>query len=476
MSNRKSILKNFSLLLTAEVIGHILSFLLIIMISRYLGDSRLGIYSFAFAFTAIFGIIFELGFSVLLMKEVAKDKGKTERYFNNIFTLRFLLGILGILIPGVIMLFIGKVGYDIRVVWLAGIALFFNYLGYTLKSLFQAYEAVQYEAVARIIEKTVAFGIGTTALLNGYGLVAVVSGMVVSNMIYFLILFVSAKRRITDIHLSFDFVFWKYLIAKSLPFWFVLLFVNIYFKVDTVMLTLMKDYAVTGWYNAAHKLLTGLHFIPISFAYVMLPVMSRISKQSRKLLKLTYRKAFYYMLSLAIPIGAGTTILADKIIVALYTGKFFHSVIALQILIWAVVFLFINHVVGNFLYAIDKDYMWSFSAGISLLLNVILNFILIPTFSYIGASLSTVITEALCFILLLYFSSKSGYWLNVPKLCWKPTIATVVMVSVLLFLRHMSLIILVPIGVIVYIVIMFIIKGIDKDEIDFIKTLIVRQK
>ena len=52
--------------------------------ARYLGPERYGIISFALAFTAIFGVLTDLGLSQLTVREVARKKNLAEKYFGNI--------------------------------------------------------------------------------------------------------------------------------------------------------------------------------------------------------------------------------------------------------------------------------------------------------------------------------------------------------------------------------------------------------
>jgi O-antigen/teichoic acid export membrane protein len=116
----------------------------------------------------------------------------------------------------------------------------------------------------------------------------------------------------------------------------------------------MKGDAVVGWYNAAYRLVMGLQFIPLALVGAIYPILSRYHSISAKdNLMIVYEKAFKLLSMLAIPLGIGTSLLADRIIIFLYGNNFSNSIIALQILIWVVSLFFIYSIVAYVLVSIN---------------------------------------------------------------------------------------------------------------------------
>ena len=83
MSRARLIAKNIGALFISDTIGSILSFLLVVFIARYLGDVGLGKYSFAFAFVGLFMALSDLGTEKFVVREIAKDRSKIEKYSKN---------------------------------------------------------------------------------------------------------------------------------------------------------------------------------------------------------------------------------------------------------------------------------------------------------------------------------------------------------------------------------------------------------
>ena len=90
MSSAKTIAKNTVLLFSKDIVEKVLSFFLVILITRYLGDAGFGMYSFVFAFVSTFAIFTNLGLNTYALREISKDKSKTEELINNTFTLRII--------------------------------------------------------------------------------------------------------------------------------------------------------------------------------------------------------------------------------------------------------------------------------------------------------------------------------------------------------------------------------------------------
>jgi O-antigen/teichoic acid export membrane protein len=468
----KLIVKNLGFLYNGEIISQLLTLVLIIVISRQLGDVGLGKYSFAFSFAALFLLLADFGLPTLITKEVAKNKSLAKDHLSKTLTLKFILNALTLLIT-LIVIFISRKDFEtILLVLLAGIAMFFYNFGGIFRSIVQAYESMKYEVISKAIERTIAAAVGIYLLLNGYGIVSLFLTLIISNFVYSIILYFFVSRKISKTGISFDTGYWKQTVKKSFPFWLTLIFISFYARIDTVMLGFMTDYATTGWYNAAYRIIDvfiRILFLPI---IAIFPALSKFHGVSLSKTKLLYEKSFYYMLVLSVPIVTGLIFLSQKIILTIYGNQFINSVIALQILGFALFFTSMNFLMGYLLNSIDKQKLFTITTGTATVVNILLNLILIPLYSYIGAAIATVVSEILNFGMLYYFTKKSNFSINILKLITKPLIAGIIMLIGLYYLTGLSIIILPIIGAIIYFSVLFIIKGLGKEEIDLVKSFI----
>jgi O-antigen/teichoic acid export membrane protein len=475
MSSAKLVVKNTSLLLFTSVLGRILSFVLIIFIANYLGDVGLGKYSFAFAFAGMISVFSDFGITTSMIKDIAKSKVGIKNYFSNVISMKLLFSLLTLGGSCIAIILVAKATDVIFSVFLVAIALFFDNITLAVKSIFTAYERLEYFSFVELMERIIAALLGVLVLWRGYGLIPLIFVFVLSYLTSFILSLFLVIKKFTRFTLKFDFKLWKRLFRKSLPFWFTTLFMSIYFRVDTIMLAAMKGYAVVGWYNAAYKIIDAISFIPFVVIAAIFPTMSKFHVTSRNLLEVLYQKAFYYLFLLAVPIGIGVTLLADRFILFVYKQQFTNSALALQILVWALVFMFVNYLMGYLLNSINKQKLFTYSAGICVLVNIIINLILIPLYSYAGAAIATVATEFVNFGLLLYFTFRSKYFLNFFKLL-KPVAAGILMGLFVLSISRFHIFYIVPLAAGVYFAVLLIIKGIGKEEFDLARSFIGKAK
>ena len=471
------IFKNSFALVAAELIGQVFSFFLILYIARYLGDVGLGKYSFAYAFAGLFFMLADMGLFGLSVRNIAHDKKETSRYVNNVASLKFILGLLSLALTMFALFFTDNSNEMWLIVLLAGTATFFTTYNKTYVIAFRAYEKMEYEAIVRIIERIIVSLVGIYCLVMGYGLIGVNLAIIGSYFTTLIMFYFISSAKIVRIGFSFDFEFWKFLIRESIPFWLIGVFEFIYFRIDTVMLSVMKDYAVTGWYSAAYRIIEVLMKIPVMISAALFPTMARLHAESVKSLQVLYQKVTKYLWLLAFPVATGGIILSKEIIGLIYKEQFNNSVLALQILMLAMLFIFVNYFIGNLLMAINLAKVFMISTGICALFNVLINLALIPYFSYAGAAWATVMTEALNFTILFYYAFKHGYKINLAGILYKPIIACAIMAAVILLtMGNAYFLIKIAVGIAVYFLVIILLGGIGKEEIEYLKEVFRKEK
>ncbi len=466
MALAKRLIRNTSWIFMSDIIGNIFSFLLVILIARYLGDSGLGIYSYAIAFVSSVYFLLDMGILYYTTREMSRHFKKIRLYASNLLTLRLFFCVLAFLLS-VIPLFFIESDKTIRLtILLAAVAMFFNYFSWVFRPLFQVYEKLKFEAISRIAERTVAF------LLGAYFLVVLKQGItyfmlvfVVSYSVFFISRVFFAKR-FTQINFGFDLSVMREILIKSLPFWAIMIFIKLYLVLNTLMLSwLTKNYALVGWYTASSSLLDGLTFIPAAVSLVLFPAMSKLFVRNKKTLSILLNLAFKYYIMFLYPLCIGVFLLADRIIPLVYPG-FSNSITILQILVWAVAIGFITQFFGFFLQAINKQNYSALIVVFATLSNIMLNLILIPPFTYIGAGIATLITEIAVFILLYWLIVRFNFRIALFKLSYPTILAGSLMGILIYFLYSQNLVLLVLTGVVAFFIGIILFKGIRKDDIN----------
>ena len=420
MNTVRRIAKNTLVLLVAQIVSMGLGFFYIMYTARYLGAEGFGVLSFALAFTGILGVFTDLGLSQLTVREIARNKKLADKYIGNIIPIKLFLIPLTLFL---IVFFINLLGYPkntILVVYIISISIILNSFVQTFKSIYQAYEKMEYISFFNILNSFLLLVGVVIAINQQFDVIGFAALYLIASLIALILNIFVIYRRFIDFSFSLDVQFWKLIIKESLPFGLSSIFVVIYFYIDSVMLSLLKGDEVVGWYNASYKLVFILLFIPGVYFSSIYPVMSKLYVSSKESLKFMYSTSMKYMLVIGFMIGISTVILADNIIILIFGSEYQPSIIALQILIWAVFFSFLAHAPMYTLNSINRQIVYTKVVFIGVIVNIILNSILIPRYSLIGASAATVFTEFLGFFLLYYLVKKhTGYELeneNISKI------------------------------------------------------------
>jgi O-antigen/teichoic acid export membrane protein len=396
--------------MATEVGNRLIAFVAYIGITRLLGDVNFGKFTLAtnigFMFTMIFA---DFGLNNIIIREVARDKTQTSKYVSNIAALRLFMSAITWI---AIFVFVNVSGYPAEtknIVYLIGTGLILMTYTETFSSIFRAYEKMKYVSVLAFFQRTIPLVIGIILLMSGYGLVQLAICYLVFGFITVLLSIYLVTTRFVKFNLEFDMPFWKTVFMESFPLGITVIFSAVYFRIATIMLSLMKGDAAVGWYNASYRLIESLMFIPVSIIGALFPVLSQLSVESKDKLKNVSLKAGGVLLAIVLPIAIITTIFADKIILLLYGTQFIKSIPALQILIWAEVFIFVNYIMLQVLVATNQQKYNAMFAFCCMVFNIGMNLALIPKYSILGSSITTVGTELLLTIfcavrLVKYFS------------------------------------------------------------------------
>jgi O-antigen/teichoic acid export membrane protein len=467
MSNVQRIARNTTVLLASNVTSFVLGFFFIMYVARYLGAEGFGVLSFALAFTAIFGVFTDIGLQMLMIREIARDKALARKFMGNIAVLKILLTIVTF---GLIALTINLLDYPeqtIKVVYLMALSVVFNAFSTMFYGVYRAYERMEFEALGGVLGGALTLAGAFWAISHHYSIVGFAWIYFIVSVIALGYSFGVSAWKFVMPRVEIDLAFWKEALKQAWPFAISGVLGTIYLWMDSVMLSQMKGDEVVGWYNASYRLTLILSFVPVAYFSAVFPIMSRFHVTSQEFLRFIHERSFKYLLILGVPIGVGTTLLANKIILLIFGLEYYPSVIVLQILIWSTVFSFIGGVFANLLQSVNRQMVLALVAGSATLLKVVLNLALIPGYSYTGASIATLATSFIALALTFVWSSRIGYGIpvrNSIETVVRVVICSAIMGVFVMYLKNFYILALVPLSALLYFSALYIIGGIDKED------------
>ncbi len=398
MTTIRRIAKNVVFLFFGDAASAALGILLVVFLARYLGAAEYGKYAFAVAFTSLFLILADLGLSSLSIREIARDVSKSAEYLTTVSIIKVALSAAMMGLVAIVINVLDYPGDTVMVVYIVGLMNVFNSFSVFLRSIFRAFEKMEYDAATRIAERLLVVGSAIAVLVLGYDLRAVVIVMLIAQSFALLFTLIVCIARFTRPQLSFELKLARRMVITALPIAIASVFGILIFQIDTVMLSMMKGDTTVGWYNAAFRPVMGLLFLPGIYVGATLPVISRYFVTDKNKLAIAYRKSIKMLATLAIPFAVGTTLVADRVIMLLYGQEFNNSIVALQILSWAGAVLFLSVFLDHTLVSINKQ-------GVQMISTVTIS--TITTISTIAAlGLTATISIAAAVALILFLSSR----------------------------------------------------------------------
>lgn len=446
--------------------------MLTIAYGRFLGDIKFGELYFAIIFVMLVGFPLEFGFNQQLTRDVAQDSSKVLRYFSNTLIIKVTLWFV---LYGLILLVCWLLGYTVEervLVAICGITLLCTSIANTFAALHYAFERVIFPAIGTILEKGLSALVGIILLRHGAGVQAmalILLGGSFTNATWQAIWFL----RLVGPRFSIDLSLIRELVRSSIPFLTYGVLGVIYYRLDTVLLSLFTNAAVVGWYGAAYRLFDTMVFLPnLVIVAIMYPVFSKLSTTSESDLKLAIEKSMNFLLFCGIPIAAAMIAAAPNIIGFLYhRAEFDPAIPVLQALAPGLVFLYINTVFSTTIMSMKQERKITIMAAAALVFNLGFNLFMIPFLQQIGAAIVTSLTELLLLCIAVTFIPRRLLPFGSLRVAAKTGLASLVMCLAIFALRDfnfyykINIFILLTIAMLVYLGAATLLRTIPKEDI-----------
>lgn len=448
----------------ARIINLALSLIIIGFITRCLGRAGFGYYATILAFLYFFTVLADLGLYSICLRDISRRGADEKKIASNAFTLRFFAGLFIFSLAPLVAYFLPYPGQVKLGILIGAIGFWLLSNNQVLMGVFQKYLRMDKVALAELVGRTFQLGLVIFFIWQGLGFLFIISALVAGALINFLLVFFFSRRYI-PVFFQFDFSFWKALLKKSLPLGLAVIFTMIYFKIDTVMLSLMKSPAEVGIYGLAYKFLEALIFFPAMFVGLVMPLMSKYAFLNRDKFKKITQKTLEVLLIFITPMIIGTFFLSPRIITLVAGQDFRLSAGVLNILIVATGIIFLGALFSNMIISLEKQKSLTYIYGAGAGINLVTNFIFIPKYSYYGAAGTTVFTELIVTALMVIVLYQILKTLPSFKTFLRCILAGLAMAFLLYFFANWPLFILIILAVLGYFGFLWLIGGISTREI-----------
>ena len=433
--SKKSVAKNYIYNLIYQILVLILPVITTPYLSRVLGAEGIGIYSYTISIVTYFILFGSLGIAMYAQREIAyvqDNKEKRSKIFFFFFFLRTITLTIFVVIFYFTFAMTGEycVYYRILILEIIG-----NILD--ISAFFQGMEEFKKIIKRNLIVKAISIisiflFVKTADDINKYLLIYVLSTLVGNLSLWFYlpkyIKRISLKRLEITKHLKPTIVLFIPQIASQ-----------IYVVLDKTMIgILVEDKAEVGYYEQSQKIVKIILTLATSLGTVMLPrIASEFAKGKQEQIRKSILNSFNYIFLLSIPMMIGLVVITQDLI-PWFLGEGFNKSIYITYAISPIMIMIgLSSVIGTqYLLPTKKQKQYTISVITGALVNLFLNFILIPHYLSIGAAIATVVAETSVTGVQFYFIRNDFKIKEILKMSLKYFIVAILMAIILLIVNN----------------------------------------
>jgi O-antigen/teichoic acid export membrane protein len=399
--------KNTSWLLGEKILRMTLGLFVGVWVARYLGPERFGLFSYAQSFVALFAAIATLGLDGIVIRELVKDQSKRDSLLGTAFILKLTGAVLVLLFLAVSVFFQSNDHQTNLLIFIIASATVFQSFN-IIDFYFQSKVLSKYVVYSNVFSLLLSSVIKVILILNEAPLIAFAyvilfdSLVLASGFIYFYF-----QNKLPIFAWSFDKNWAKSLLKDSWPLILSGLVVSMYMKIDLVMIKNMLGSADVGQYAAAVRLSEIWYFIPLVVSSSLFPAILNAKKISTELYYSRIQQLYDLMAWIAIAIAIPMTFLSDWVVHLLYGAQFSAAGGVLMIHIWSAVFVFLGVASSKWFIAEGLQRYTFYRTLFGAIVNIGLNFVLIPQHGIYGAAIATLVSQFVASYLFNVVNKKS---------------------------------------------------------------------
>lgn len=472
----RRVARNTGAILTANVLSRAVGLLGVILIARSLREEGFGLFSFVFAYIEFFAIFTDLGLNAILVREIAKDRSAAERLLGAALSLKLFLSLAAALLSWAVISVLPYPWMTKLLVYLASLVLFTSFRLPSFRSLFdvifQVELTMKHPAFLGLLTEVLAASAVLLVVAFRGGLPALVLVQVFAGLPGFLLLG-HRFRKSVSVKWILDIGLWRRMLEESLPLALTGIFVLIYSRVDVLMLSLMKGDAAIGYYAAAYRLTGTLGLIPSALMASFYPLMSQYHVTSPEAFRKAFHQGLDILVLIAAPMAAIFSVLSEPLLKLIYGQAFWPSAPALVLLSWAAALNFLSYLIMTAFNAMNKQGVNARLTFSMILINIATNFLLIPRYSFVGASMATLLTEGL--LVAVGFSFIARYLGGVSfertfRYCLSAGLTGLILYAIQIHPIPRCLL-----GISTYGIFVFLLRGLTQEELAAIKAVFAKE-
>lgn len=364
-------------------------------VARYLGPSQYGVLNYAISLLALFATVASLGLEGIVIRELVLKPERRNEILGTAFLLRLASATVVIILTNAFIV-LTHPDSEMRMVLiiLSGTILLetFQVLDYFYQSQVLSKFAVYSQMFALLCVSV----FRVILVLNEAPLELFAWSYVIDPFIMGLgFLFFGVTRiKLTPLDFKWNASTATDLLRQSWPLILTSLSITIYMRVDQIMIKWLINDAANGIYGVAVRLSEMWNFIPMAICASVFPGLLNVRSRDPALYEQRLQYLYDLVVAISLSVAIVMTFCSGLVVEILFGSDYAEAGVILSIYVWSSVFVFLGVANGKWIIAENLQVFKMYIIVAASIINIILNFLLIPEFGLKGAAISTLISYA----------------------------------------------------------------------------------
>jgi len=427
MSYGEKIAKNAVWLIAATTLNKVIAFAAFYVIARLTGPTITGVYFYGVSVTSVFVILSDLGMTPVLIRAVAGKREDAAQLFGAAFRLKAILAPVAILAALAYGVLNGVDQTTMATIGVACLVMTADTFHLALYGALRGRQNLKIEAVGMLVGQILTTCAAISAAIFRLGPPGLAAALLLGSLwnVFWALL---NTRQLQVKVLRPGRADYRHLMHEAIPFGISGVAVKVYSYVDSLLIHAYQGATTVGLYSVAYKMTYALQFLPLTFSAALYPALANAwANKDHDALKRSFVESMRFLAAVGFMFTAALSALAPRLITTFYGAKYLGSIAPLEILPWVLLPIFMDFPVGSLLNATHRAHLKTSAMVGTMVVNVILNVILVPSMGPTGAAWAGVFSFWFLFLVGAYFAQHdAGGWKPIMSILFRGFIAAII--------------------------------------------------
>ena len=405
----KSVAKNFSILTLATIVEAAITFTFLAFVARQFGPSLFGKYILINVYVQVVFVLVNAGIAPIALRELARHRDDSSELFEDIFSLRLVLGVFSYLILMLVVAWSGESLEYMTLIGIAGLMLIIEPFTASYRAYYTAHERMAIPSAYSVAAAGLSALAGSTLLIIGYGLFELILSNVVIALTIGIIWSVRFRSQVLRFRFRARFAAWRRLLVLIIPFAPIHASNQINRVLNVILLGQIKGplpmEQSVGYYSPANSVSNTIISLVMGMRRALIPPIAVKLARGHSVTREIDVALKMIIALFCLPLILGTAYMSREIIELIFGDQYAPSTMVLQMLGWAAALQIAAFVPEIFLFSHPDHKLQEYIAGpvTSVVLNAMLCIMLIHEYGILGAAAAAIVGRLVYFLFVTHY-------------------------------------------------------------------------